>query len=107
MMDNARALLNHSSNVAPRDLKKDLKMKIAILSLSDVVGWYAATLMKRGHNITIGTFGYPPAAVASLIEDGIDGVLLLSDDPEDEDIAAQFAKATGRPVWRNLTDIPR
>ena len=82
-------------------------MKIAILSLSDVAGWYAATLMQRGHEITISAFGYRPRAVASLIEDGIEGVLILSDDPADEEIAAQFAEATGRPVWRNLTDIPR
>ena len=35
-------------------------MKIAILSAADVGSWYAATLMERGHQITIGPFGYIP-----------------------------------------------
>jgi uncharacterized protein YbjT (DUF2867 family) len=43
-----------------------------------------------------------------MIEDGIDGVLILTDDDNHlEEIAARFTRATGRPVWRNLTDIPR
>jgi hypothetical protein len=83
-------------------------MKIAILSAADVAGWYSATLMERGHEITVGPFGYVPGAVASMIEDGIDGVLILTDDDENlEEIAARFTRATGRPVWRNLTEIPR
>jgi uncharacterized protein YbjT (DUF2867 family) len=83
-------------------------MKIAILSPSDVAGWYAATLMERGHKITFGPFGHVPTAVAGMIEDGIDGVLILTDDDNNlEEIAARFTRATGRPVWRNLTDIPR
>jgi hypothetical protein len=49
-------------------------MKIANLSPSDVAGWYAATLMERGHQITIGPFGDVPTAVAGMIKDGIDGV---------------------------------
>jgi uncharacterized protein YbjT (DUF2867 family) len=83
-------------------------MKIAILTPSDVAGWYAATLMERGHQITFGPFGHVPTAVAGMIEDGIDGVLILTDDDNHlEEIAARFTRATGRPVWRNLTDIPR
>jgi hypothetical protein len=83
-------------------------MKIAILSAADVAGWHAATLMERGHKITIGPFGHVPTAVASMIEDGIDGVLILTDDDENlGEIAALFTKTTGRPVWRNLTEIPR
>jgi hypothetical protein len=83
-------------------------MKIAILSASDVASWYAATLMKRGHHITIGPFGCVPTAVGGMIKDGIDGVLILTDDDENlEEIAALFTQATGRPVWRNLTEIPR
>jgi hypothetical protein len=43
-----------------------------------------------------------------MIEDGIDGVLILTDDDENlEEIAARFTRATCRPVWRNLTEIPR
>jgi hypothetical protein len=53
-------------------------MKIAILSAADVSSWYAATLMERGHEITIGSFGHVPTAVASMIEDGIEGVLILT-----------------------------
>jgi len=83
-------------------------MKIAILSAADVAGWYSATLVERGHEITVGPFGYVPGAVASMIEDGIDGVLILTDDDENlEEIAARFTRATCRPVWRNLTEIPR
>jgi len=83
-------------------------MKIAILSAADVSGWYAATLMERGHEITVGPFGHAPSAVASMIEDEIDGVLILTDDNENlEEIAARFTRATGRPIWRNLTEIPR
>jgi hypothetical protein len=83
-------------------------MKIAILSASDVAGMYAATLMERGHQIMLGPFGHVPTAVRSMIDDGIDGVLILTDNDDNlEEIAARFTRATGRPVWRNLTDIPR
>ncbi|MCK1600821.1 hypothetical protein IVB02_05145 [Bradyrhizobium sp. 166] len=82
-------------------------MKIAILSADDVAGWYTATLMERGHEVTIGPFGHAPTALTSMIEDGIDGVLILTDgDDNMEEIAARFTRATGRPVWRNLTEIP-
>ena len=84
------------------------KMKIAILSAADVSGWYAATLMERGHEIMFGPFGYVPGAVGAMIKDGIDGVLILTDDDENlKEIAARFTRKTGRPVWRNLTEIPR
>lgn len=84
------------------------QMKIAILSAADVSGWYAATLMERGHETIIGPFGHVPTAVASMITDKIDGVLILTDDDENlEEIAARFTRETGRPVWRNLTEIPR
>jgi hypothetical protein len=83
-------------------------MKIAILSAADVSGWYAATLMELGHKITVGPFGYVPGAVAGMIEDGIEGVLILTDDDENlNEIAARFTRATGRSIWRDLTEIPR
>ena len=83
-------------------------MKIAILSAEDVTSWYAATLLERGHEITIGPFGYVPLALARMIEDRIDGVLILTDDDENlKEIAARFTRQTGRPVWRDLTEIPR
>jgi hypothetical protein len=84
------------------------KMNIAILSAADVSSWYAVTLMERGHEIMFGPFGHVPTAVATMIKEGIDGVLILTDDDENlEEIAARFTRETGRPVWRNLTEIPR
>lgn len=83
-------------------------MKIAILSASDVSSMYAVTLMERGHQISIGPFGHVPTAVRSMIEDGIDGVLILTDNDDNlKEIAARFTRETGRPVWQNLTEIPR
>jgi hypothetical protein len=40
---------------------------------------YAATLMERGHQIMFGPFGHVSTAVRSMIDDGIDGVLILTD----------------------------
>ena len=52
--------------------------------------------------------GYPPTAVDNMVRDGVDGVLILSDHDEiHEEIVARFTRATGRPEWRNLTDILR
>jgi hypothetical protein len=52
--------------------------------------------------------GHPPTAVENMVRYGVDGILILSDGDEiDEEIAARFSRATGRPVWRNLTEIPR
>ena len=83
-------------------------MKIAILSASDVSSMYAVTLMERGHQIMFGPFGHVPGSVETMIKEGIDGVLILTDNDDNlEEIAARFTRATGRPVWRNLTDIPR
>lgn len=83
-------------------------MRIAILSAADVAGWYTATLMERGHEVAIGPFGHVPTAVTGMIEDGIEGVLILTDGDDNlEEIAARFTRTTGRLVWRNLTEIPR
>ena len=83
-------------------------MKIAILSAADVSSWYGATLMERGHEIIFGPYGHVPTSVAIMIKDGIEGVLLLSDADENlKEIAARFTRETGRPVWRDLTEMPR
>lgn len=83
-------------------------MKIAILSAADVAGWYAATLMERGHQVSVGPFGYVPGAVQGMIDDGVDGVLILTEDDENlSEIAARWTRETGRPVWRELTEIPQ
>ena len=82
-------------------------MKIAILSSANVVGWYWATLQQRGHDVEI-VGGHPPTAVKNIIADGVDAILILSDGDElPEEIVSRFTRATGQPVWRNLTDIPR
>ena len=55
-----------------------------------------------------GPFGDAETAVAVMIDYGIDGVLILTDEDENfTEIAERFTKETGRPIWRNLTDIPR
>jgi hypothetical protein len=82
-------------------------MKITILSASDVSSMYATTLIERGHQIIFGPFGHVPTSVETMVK-GIDGVLILTDDDDElGEIAARFTRATGRPVWHNLTDIPR
>jgi len=86
---------------------EQVKLKIAILSSADVAGWYCATLMQHVHQ-TIFVGGHPPSAVDQMILEGVEGILILSNDDEMYDeIASRFMRATGRPVWRNLTDIPR
>ena len=83
------------------------EMKIAILSTAEVRNWYLLALQERGHEVEI-VDGYPPSVVKSMIKDRFDGILILSDGDEiHEEIAARFTRATGRPVWRNLTEIPR
>ncbi len=79
-------------------------MKIAILSLADVSGWYAAVLTQRGHEIIMSGGG---AVHAPLIKHYLecDGCLLLGDDPHLTEIAYHMELA-GKPIWRNLTDIP-
>jgi len=43
-----------------------------------------------------------------MILEEVEGILILNDGDETYDeIASRFMRATGRPVWRNLTDIPR
>jgi hypothetical protein len=82
-------------------------LKIAILSSADVAGWYFATLLQHGHQaIFVG--GHPPSAVDQMILEAVEGILILSNGDEMYDeIASRFTQATGRPVWRYLTDIPR
>jgi len=83
-------------------------MKIAILSEADVSSMYATTLIKRGHGVMFGPFGDAETAVTVMIKLGIEGVLILNDEDENfNEIAERFTRETGRPIWRNLTDIPR
>ena len=79
-------------------------MKIAILCLEDVAGWYAATLMERGHEVTISGGGAIHAAGLKPSLD-CDGCLLLSDEPDLLEIA-DYMEASGKKIWRELSDIP-
>ena len=79
-------------------------MKIAILSHKDVSGWYAAVLMERGHQIVISGGGAIHApGLKPYLE--CDGCLLLGDDEDLREIA-DYMEASGKSVWRTLTDIP-
>jgi hypothetical protein len=80
-------------------------MRIVILSHKDVSGWYAATLMERGHEVTIDGGGAIDVAVKIYSGSDYDGCLLLSDDP-DLLVIADHMKASGKKVWRELADIP-
>jgi hypothetical protein len=63
--------------------------------------------MQYGHQ-TLFVDGHPLSAVDQMILEGVEGILILSNSDEMYDeIASRFTRATGRPVWRNLTDIPR
>ena len=84
-------------------------MKILLLVNSDVSTYYSMSLMQRGHQIIAhgGAFE-DPASVAPPIKEYMecDGCLLFSDDPQMIKIADHFADI-GKPVWRNLADVPR
>jgi len=77
------------------------QLKIAILSTAEVGSWYFATLLQRGHEPMF-VEGHPPTSVKQMIQDGVDGILILSEgDDIHEEIASQFARATGyRPSSR-------
>jgi hypothetical protein len=85
-------------------------MKILLLVSSDVSTYYSLSLMQRGHQIIAhdgGAFenpaGFTPPTKAYM---ECDGCLLFSDDPQMIKIADHFADI-GKPVWRNLADVPR
>jgi hypothetical protein len=79
-------------------------MRIAILCHKDVAGWYAATLMERGHEVTISGGGAIHAAGLKPYLD-CDGCLLLGDEPDLLEIA-DYMEASGKKIWRELSDIP-
>ena len=56
-------------------------MKVVVLVRGDVSGWYATTLMERGHEVAIHGGG---AIHGPLIKDyaNYDGCLLLGSDPD-------------------------
>ncbi|HLH51255.1 MAG TPA: hypothetical protein VKV96_18090 [Roseiarcus sp.] len=79
-------------------------MKIAILSHKDVAGWYAATLMERGYDVTISGGGaIHPLGLKPYLE--CDSCLLLGDEPDLLEIA-DYMEMSGKKIWRELSDIP-
>jgi len=80
------------------------QMKIAVLSHSDVAGYYAATLMERGHKVTISGGGaLNPNALKPYLE--CDACLLLGEELDLLHIADAM-EAAGKKVWRDLAKIP-
>jgi hypothetical protein len=79
-------------------------MKVAILSHGDVAGYYAATLMERGHQIVVSGGGAIHApGLKPYIE--CDCALLLSDEADLLEIA-DYMETAGKPIYRNLSEIP-
>ena len=79
-------------------------MKIVILGHSNVDDWYAATLLERGHEVSIFGGGAINATIMKIFSD-YDGCLLIGDTSEHLEFADIF-ESTGRKVWRQLADIP-
>ena len=79
-------------------------MKIAVLTRKDVGGYYAASLMERGHEVMISGGGALHApGLKPYLE--CDGCLLLGTEDDLLEIANHM-EASGKQVWRQLADIP-
>jgi hypothetical protein len=79
-------------------------MKIAILSHKDISGFYAATLMARGHQVIMSGGGAIHApGLKPYLE--CDGCLLLGDEPDLLEIA-DYMETFGKKIWLQLADIP-
>jgi hypothetical protein len=79
-------------------------MKVAVLSHADVASYYAASLMERGHQVVISGGG---AVHAPGLEPYLecDGCLLIGGDEDLQEIAHHM-EASGKKVWRHLSEIP-
>jgi hypothetical protein len=80
-------------------------MNVMILTHAPTSSWYAATLMMRGHLVTMWGGGVISPFVAEEFEH-YDGCLLLGTDPDLIEIADVF-ETLSKKVWRQLADIPR
>jgi hypothetical protein len=79
-------------------------VRIVVLSHTDVAEYYAATLMKRGHEVTMSGGGAIHApGLKPYLE--CDGGLLLGDEPDLIEIA-DYMEASGKRIWRQLADVP-
>jgi hypothetical protein len=75
-------------------------MKIAVLSHTDVSGYDAATLMERGHQVTIsgGDANHAPGLKPYL---ECDGCLLLGDEPDLLEIADYMEAPPAKKIGAN------
>jgi hypothetical protein len=96
----------HQAELAARRARGNATgMNIMILTYAKTSSLYAATLMSRGHLVTIFGGGVISPSFAEEFED-YDGCLLLGTEPELLEIADIF-EGMGKKVWRQLADIPR
>ena len=88
-------------------------MRILLLVHGNVSGNYAASLMGRGHEVVIHGGGAPlferPGEFGPVVKEYLnecDGCLLVGRAPDLLEIADHFQE-TGKPLWRELADVPR
>jgi hypothetical protein len=83
-------------------------MKIVLLAPSNVEEYYTASLLLRGFKAVTIPADVPSLDFPKLVQDYLkhDGCLLISDDPNSVEIADNF-ELIGKPVWRNLAEVPR
>ena len=81
-------------------------MRIAILSSSHVASKYAATLIRRGHEVIIAddAFARDISDLAPFLE--CDGCLVLGQERALLEIAMQMGRA-GKCIWRDLAEVPK
>ena len=81
-------------------------MRIVLLAPPNVEEYYTASLLVRGFKAV--TIPAVPVRDPKLMQEYLkhDGCLLISDDPNSVEIADNF-ELIGKPVWRNLAEVPR
>jgi hypothetical protein len=79
-------------------------MKIVLLCYEKVANYYTASLLQRGHQVTLHGGGAIHAPGLKRYLD-CDGCLLLGDDPDLLEIA-DYMESSGKKVWRQLADVP-
>jgi hypothetical protein len=85
-------------------IRERYDVKIAILSRGEVAAYYAATLMERGHQVTISGGGEINGNSIKPYTD-CDGCLLIGTEPDLLEIA-DYMEASGKKIWRNLAEVP-
>jgi hypothetical protein len=78
---------------------------IAVLSHREVASWYAATLMQRGYSEIVISGGGAIHATGLKEYLECDGCLLLGIEEDLLEIAHNMEVA-GKPIWRELSQVP-